>query len=308
MKIAVIGAGAVGGYFGGRLAEHGFDVCFLARGATLAALRTEGLRLKSPRGDAALRVRATGDPAAIGPVDTVLVGVKAWQVPEVAPTLRPLLGADTCVLPLQNGVEAPAQLAAALGEQHVLGGMCRIISRLLAPGHVEHLGAEPTIALGELDNRKSARLERLRDTLARAGITAVIPPDIDVVLWEKFLLIAAMSGVGAVTRAPAGVLREMPETRAMLAGAMREIAAVAAARGVAMTADAVDRTLAFIDTLPAESTASMQRDLMEGRPSELDYQNGAVVRLGREAGVETPLNRFLYHSLLAMERQARGTS
>ncbi len=308
MKIAVIGAGAVGGYFGGRLAEHGFDVRFLARGATLAALGTEGLRLESPRGDATLRVRATGDPAAVGPVDAVLVGVKAWQVPEVAPTLQPLLGADTCVLPLQNGVEAPAQLAAALGEQHVLGGMCKIISRLLAPGHVEHLGAEPTIALGELDNRKSARLERLRDTLARAGITAVIPPDIDVVLWEKFLLIAAMSGVGAVTRAPAGVLREMPETRAMLAGAMREIAAVAAARGVAMTADAVDRTLAFIDTLPAESTASMQRDLMEGRPSELDYQNGAVVRLGREAGVETPLNRFLYHSLLAMERQARGTS
>jgi 2-dehydropantoate 2-reductase len=235
------------------------------------------------------------------------VGVKAWQVPEAAEAMRPLIGPATAVVPLENGVEAPAQLAAVLGEDHVAGGLCRIVSIVVEPGHIRHAGMEPYIAFGELDNRPSERLERLRQAFARAvGVTVEIPPDIQVALWEKFLFIASFSGVGAVTRALAGVLRSLPETRAMLDQAMREIVAVAGARGIALADTAIARTMALIDGLPPDGTASMQRDIMAGRPSELESQNGAVVRLGREAGVETPLNAFIYHSLLPQEQNARA--
>lgn len=307
MRIAVVGPGGVGGFFGGCLARSGQDVVFIARGRTLAALERDGLSVKSPRGDFSLQpVAAAGDPAEVGPVDAVLVCVKAWQVAEVAPSLAPLLGPDTPVLPLQNGVEAPNQLAAALGPEHALVGLCKILSRVEAPGRIHHLGAEPWIALGERDNRPSPRVEALARALREAGVTVEIPGDVWVALWEKFLFMAAVGGVGAVTRVPIGTLRRLPETRALVRGAMEEVRAVALARGIAVPEDAAERTLAFIDTLPAEGTASMQRDLMAGRPSELESQSGAVVRLGREAGVEVPLNTFLYHCLLPSELAARG--
>lgn len=307
MQIAIFGAGAVGSYFGGRLAQAGEDVSFIARGERLQALRERGLRVDSIKGDFVVQpAPATDDPATVGPVDVVLVGVKAWQVPEAAQAMRPLVGPETVVVPLENGVEAPDQLAAVLGREHVAGGLCRIVSMVMGPGHVRHAGMEPYIAFGELDNRPSERLERLRQAFARAiGVTAEIPPDIHAALWEKFLFIASLSGVGAVTRAPVGVIRSLPETRVMLNLALREIAAVARARGIALPDSALDRTLALIDGLPPDATASMQRDIMAGRPSELESQNGAVVRLGREAGVETPLNAFIYHSLLPQETSAR---
>lgn len=308
MRIAIIGAGAVGGYFGARLAEAGEDVAFVARGATLEALERDGLHLESPLGDLHLAdVRATGDPASIGPVDAVIVGVKSWQVTEAARSIRPLLGDGTCVLPLQNGVEAPERLAAVLGAGPVLGGVCKILCRAVAPGRIRHLGAEPWIALGELDGRRSERVDRLRRALERARVKTEVPPDVSVALWEKFLFIVAVGGLGAVTRSPVGVLRSLPETRALLAEAMREVAAVAAARGVELGARAVDEALAFIDRLPAGAAASMQEDIVAGRPSELDDQNGAVARLGRDAGVDTPLNRFIHACLLPMERRARGS-
>lgn len=307
MRIAIIGAGAVGGYFGARLAEAGEDVAFIARGATLAALAEGGLHLESPLGDLHLpEVRATDDPASIGPVDAVVVGVKSWQVAEAARTMRPLVGGGTCVLPLQNGVEAPERLAAVLGAEPVLGGVCKILSRAVAPGRIRHLAAQPWVALGELDGRRSERVERLRRTLEGARVKAEVPPDVRVALWEKFLFIASIGGLGAVTRAPAGVLRTLPETREMLAQAMREVAAVATARGVELPAGAVDDALAFVDRLPEDATASMQQDIVDGRPSELDDQNGAVVRLGREAGVATPLHHFLYSCLLPSEQRARA--
>jgi len=306
MRIAVIGAGAVGGYFGGRLAQSGSDVHFVARGRQLEALRRDGLRVDSPKGDFSLPdVRASAAFSEIGPVDLVIVAVKAWQVAEVAGALVPLVGERTAILPLQNGVEADGQIAAVHGA-HVLGGLARIISMLVAPGHVRHLGAEPFVALSELDDRRTPRVESIAEVLREAGIGVEIPPDIRVAIWEKFLFICSVSGVGAVTRAPIGILRSRPETRALLEEAMREIRAVGLARGVAIPADAVERTLAFIDGLPPDGTASMQRDIMEGRPSELESQNGAVVRLGRAAGVPTPLNRFLYHTLLPMEARARA--
>jgi 2-dehydropantoate 2-reductase len=308
MRIAVFGSGAVGGYFGGRLAQAGEEVVFIARGAHLEALRSAGLRVDSPKGDLIIQpAQATDDPGQVGAVDAVLVGVKAWQVPQAAQAIRPMLGPDTCVAPLQNGVEAPAQLAAALGERHVLGGLCRIISMLAAPGHIRHVGGEPYVAFGELDNRPSPRAERLRQAFARAsGLTVEIPPDIQAAMWEKFLFIAAFSGVGAVARAPAGILRSLPETRELLQEAMQEVWAVARARGVAVPEDLVEKTMAFVDGLPPGGTASMQRDIIEGRPSELAAQNGAVVRLGAEAGVATPVHGFILRSLWPLELRARG--
>lgn len=307
MRIAVVGAGAVGGYFGGRLAKAGNEVWFVARGKHLQALRAHGLHVESPKGDFVVQpVQSTIDPAEIGHVDVILLCVKAWQVLEAAPSLHPMIATETCVLPVQNGVEAPNQLASVLGKKQVLGGLCRIISMVAEPGKIRHLGAEPYVALGELDNRPSERVRKLRETLAAAGIKAEIPPDIQVATWEKFLFISAVSGVGAVTRAPIGVIRRLPETRRMLEQAMQEIFNVGQAHHIALSSEIIRKTVGFIDGLPADGTASMQRDIMEGRPSELEAQNGAVVRLGLEAGVETPLNAFIYHSLLPMERKARN--
>jgi 2-dehydropantoate 2-reductase len=308
MRVAVFGTGAVGGYFGGRLAQAGEDVIFIARGEHLRAIQDHGLRVDSIKGDFVVRpAQATDEPQRVGVVDVVLVGVKAWQVSEAAEAMRPMLGPDTCVVPLQNGVEAATQLAAVLGERHVLGGFCRLGSHILGPGHIHHDGADPYVAFGELDNRPSQRAEQLRQAFARAaGVTAEIPPDIQAATWEKLLLIASLSGVGAVTRAPVGIVRGVPEARQLLEEAMHEVLVVAWARGIPLSDAAVDRTLAFIDDLPPEVTASMQRDIMEGRPSELAWQNGAVVRLGQEVGVSTPTHSFIYRSLWWLELRARG--
>lgn len=307
MRIAVFGVGGVGGYFGGRLAQAGEEVVFIARGEHLQALRTHGLRVDSMKGDFILQsVQATDDPVQVGVVDVVLLGVKAWQVPEAAQYMRPMVGPDTFVVPLQNGVEAPAQLVAVLGAQHVLGGLAKIISFKVGPGHIRHAGAEPYVAFGELDNRLSERAERLCQAFKRAGVTVDIPPDIQAALWEKFLFIVSWGGVGAVTRAPIGVLRTVTEARQMLEQAMHEIFNVALARNITLPEDVIGKTMAFVDRLPPDGTASLQRDIVEGKPSELASWNGAVVRLGQEVRVATPLHAFIYHSLLPLELRARG--
>ena len=308
MRIAVFGTGAVGGYFGGRLAQAGEEVVFIARGEHLEAICEHGLRVDSYKGDFVVQpALATDDPKQVGVVDVVLVGVKAWQVAEAAKAIHPMVGPDTFVVPLQNGVEAAAQLAAVLGEQRVLGGFCRVGSHIEGPGHIIHVGADPYVAFGELDNRPSQRAEELRQAFARAaGVTAEIPPDIQAATWRKLLFIASLSGVGAVTRAPAGMVRGIPEARQLLEEAMQEVLAVARARGIALPDEAVDRTLALVDDLPPAVTTSMQRDILEGRPSELAWQNGAVMRLGHEAGVVTPEHSFIYRSLWPLELRARG--
>lgn len=307
MRIAIFGAGAVGGYFGGRLAQAGEEVIFIARGAHRDAIRQNGLYVESPLGDFHVYpAQVTDRPEEVGPVDGIIVGLKAWQVPEVAPAMGPLLGPETFIVPLENGVEAPEQLAAVWGAERVLGGLCRIISIVTAPGRIRHGGMEPYVAFGELDNRPSARAERLREAFLRAGVRAEIPPDIHVALWEKFLFIAPFAGLGAVTRAPVGVLRALPETRALLEGAIAEAFAVGRARGVRLPDDVPARTMALIDSMPPEGTTSMQRDIAAGRPSELDYLAGAVVRIGRQVGVDTPIHTFVYHCLLPQERRARG--
>ena len=307
MRIAVFGTGAVGGYFGGRLAQAGEDVVFIARGEQLRALLMQGLQVDSIKGDFLVKpVHVTDDLAEAGKVDVVLVGVKAWQVPEAAEAMRPLVGPETCVVPMQNGVEAPSQLVAVLDAQHVLGGLAKIISFIVGPGHIRHAGAEPYVAFGELDNRPSKRGERLRQAFMRAGVTVGIPPDIQAALWDKFLFVVSLGGVGAVTRAPIGVLRSVPETRQILEQAMYEIFSVAQAREIALPEDVIDKTMAFVDNLPPGGTTSLQRDIVEGEPSELSAWNGAVVRLGQEVGVATPLHTFIYNSLLPLELRARG--
>jgi len=307
MRVAVVGAGGVGGYFGAKLAHGGTDVVFLVRGATLKALRTHGLRVESIKGDFALdRVQANDDPTAIGAVDAILLTVKAWQIPDAVVSLKPMLKSDTAVIPLENGMEAPQQVAQILGSKHALGGLCGIVSFAVEPGHIRHIGADPFVMFGELDNRPSERGEKLRAAFEKAGVRAEIPPDINRSMWSKFLFIAPMSAIGAVTRLPIGAWRSMPETRELVTRALREVLAVAAAHEIDLGDDAVERTLDRYDSLPPESTSSLQRDVMDGKPSELDAQLGAVVRMGTEKTTPTPVFDTLYRALLPQERRARG--
>lgn len=308
MKIAVFGAGAVGCYLGGRLAQSVDEVIFIARGKHLQAMKKNGLKVDSINGDFTVNpVRVTDNPEDVGIVDMVLVTVKAWQVSDAAKSMKPMVGPETYVLPIQNGVEAPSQLAAILGNEHVLGGLCAFISYVVEPGHICHAGTNPIIRFGELDNSRSDRVNLLNDMFERTpGITANIPSDINVAMWQKFLLITAWSGLGAITRVPVGIFRSQPETRQLLEKTMIEIYEVARARNIDLPENVIAKTLEFIDALPSGGTASMQRDIMDGKPSELESQAGAVVRLGQEVGIDTPVSNLIYSSLLPMERQARG--
>jgi 2-dehydropantoate 2-reductase len=307
MRIAIFGTGGAGGYFGAQLARAGEDVVFIARGRHLEAIRNEGLRVETPKGEILIQpANATDDPAQVGAVDTVLVGVKAWQVPETARAMRPLMGPGTVVVPLQNGVEASSQLAAVLGVEHVLGGTCGTLSQVTGPGRIRSIGEVHFIKFGELDNRPSERAERLRQAFERAGVKAEIPADIHQAIWGKFVLVVSFGGVGAVTRAPLGIIRTVPETRQMFERCLHEAVAVARARGVALPDATIANTLALVESMAAGATTSLQRDIADGKPSELEAWNGAAVRLGREAGVATPLHEFIYHSLLPAELRARG--
>ena len=307
MRILIYGAGGAGGYFGAQLARAGEDVIFLARGAHLQAIKRDGLRIDTPEGEIVIQpAQATDNPADVGKVDVVILGVKAWQVMEAAEAMRPVIGPDTFVVPLQNGVDAPAELAAVLGAEHVAGGTCATISWLTAPGRIRSVMSTNFIRFGELDNRPSERVARLRDAFKRSGTNVEVPADIQRALWSKFLVVTAFGGVGAVTRAPIGVTRTLPETRRMLEQCMEEVLAVALARGVAMIDNAVAESMSILNSIGANATASLQRDIAEGRPTELDYWNGAVVRLGREAGVATPTHSFICRSLLPLHLQAVG--
>jgi 2-dehydropantoate 2-reductase len=307
MRIAMFGTGGAGGYFGARLARAGEDVIFIARGDHFRAIREHGLRVDSVDGDFVVAPGlVTDDPSAAGTVDVVFVGVKTWQVPDAAQAIRPLLGPQTFVVPLQNGVEASDQLAAVLGRERVVGGLAKVLSFIAGPGRIRHLGGPASITFGELHHRPSERTRRLGDVLSRGGIPPVISEDIHVALWEKFLFIVPLGGIGAVTRAPVGTLRTLRETRRMLEEGMREIRSVAHGMNISLADDLVARTMGFVDTLPPEGTSSMQRDILAGKPSELEAWTGAVVRLGRQVGVETSLHDFLYRSLLPQEMRARG--
>ena len=309
MRIAVVGAGGVGGYFGGRLAKAGIDTTFIARGATLTALRERGLRVDSIHGDFTVdRVQATDDPSSAGVMDAILMTVKAWQIPDAARSILPMIGRDTLVIPLENGIDAPDVLSEIVGREHVAGGLCAIVSFIVAPGHIKHAAFDPLVMFGELDNSRTDRIERLRAAFEQAGVNAQVPPDIHHSMWTKFLFIAVLSGVGALTRVTIGEWRSDPELRDLVTAGLHEVAALAAARGIDLGADAVEKTWQRYDSLAPASTSSLQRDVMEGKPSELDAQLGAVVRLAQHAGVAVPVTSMLYHCLLPQERRARQNS
>jgi len=220
--------------------------------------------------------------------------------------MRPAIGPETFVVPLQNGVDAASELAAVLGSDHVLAGLCGTFSWVTAPGRIRSVGVANFIKFAELDNRPSDRTARLRGAFRRAGVAVKVPPDVHKALWEKFLTVTAVGGVGAVTRAAIGVTRAMPETRGLLEQCMNEVFAIACSRKIALADAIVADTMTFIDSLAPDGTTSLQRDIIDGKPSELEYWNGAVVRLAREQGIAAPTNEFIYHSLLPQEKRARG--
>lgn len=308
-SVAVIGAGGVGGLLAGLLGRAGVDVRMLARGAALDAIKRRGVHLHGLDGDHTVMLeRVADDPAALGTVDCVLVTVKTWQLADMGPRLAPLVGPRTLVVPMQNGVEASEILGRALGDDHVVGGVAHMISWAERPGEIRWMGMRPALKIGARRPGQTDDLEACAETLRTGGIDVEVPADIERVRWAKFLFISPYAAVGAVERTPLGILRREPASRARLEAAMREVAALAAARGVALPADTVDEAMRRVDALPGDARASMHRDLVEGRPSELHELIGAVVRLGREMHVPTPVSAELYAALVPLEDKARATS
>lgn len=298
MKIAVMGAGGVGGYFGARLALAGEEVSLIARGAHLAAIRERGLRLLSELGDATVEpARATDDPAEIGPVDIVLFCVKLWDTEPAAAAARPLIGEGTAVISLQNGIAPEEVLTKVLGQAHVMGGVSQISAAIVEPGVVRHFTPLARLEFGELDNTRSERAEALLAACGRAGIDAAIPDDIVSAIWRKFVFLSAMSAANCLTRMPIGPLREDPVTRALLETLLTEAASVARAKGVAVADDLVPGVMKFIDTWPPDASASMLKDLEAGNRLEVEWLSGAVADLGAELGVPTPAHRVAYAAL-----------
>jgi 2-dehydropantoate 2-reductase len=298
MKIAVIGAGGVGGYFGGRLAAAGEDVTFIAHGETLEALRKTGLTVYSQLGDLALApVRVEGDPHRMGSVDLVIIAVKLWSTEEALESARPLLAPSTAVVSFQNGVEAVDLASRRLGSSHVMGGVAYIASVVEKPGVIRHNGRLAKLAFGEVDGTASARAASLLEACERARIEAVLSDEIERMIWEKFVFLVALSGMTCVTRRPIGPIREDPVTREMLRDVMSEAASAARAKGVFLAPDIVDRQMRFVDGLPPEMVSSMLDDLERGNRLEVEWLSGAVVRLLGNSKIAAPLNRAIYGAL-----------
>jgi 2-dehydropantoate 2-reductase len=306
MKVAIIGSGGVGGYFGGRLAKAGNEVTFLARNAHLQTLRKNGLIVKSSAGDFSVcPVKATDRIMDMGEADWIILGVKAWQVKELAPQLKKIVASHTSILPLQNGIITVDELSEFIDRKHIIGGLCRIFSWIESPGVIVHQGVKPTVLCGELDNNITERVARLCEVMEQAGIHCRIAEDIQAELWKKFINICA-SGLLAVTRSTYGEIRELKETRDLMIELFEEIFRLSQKIGVNIDHDFVTKTVAFVDSFPHNATSSLTRDVLEGKPSEIEYQNGTVVRLGEKYGVKTPVNRFIYNCILPMERRARN--
>jgi 2-dehydropantoate 2-reductase len=292
MKIAVMGAGAIGGYFGGRLAKAGFDVSFIARGAHLDVIRKNGLKVLTPLGDFTIHpATVTDDPAEVGPVDVILFMVKNYDTLRAAEQIRPLVGPDTAIIPFQNGVEARAMLSNVLGARHVLGGVAFIPASIQKPGVIKHNAELAKLVFGEFDKQITPRALSFLDALEKAGVTGEIPADISMVLWSKLMFLTSMSAINCITRQPVGLVQSDGETIALYMDAMREVAAVAVAHGVSLGEEAIADNMALAKSFPPNNKTSMFQDLEAGQRLEIDYLSGAVVRLGREKGIETPIHR-----------------
>ncbi len=307
MKIAIMGSGGVGGYFGGLLARSGEAVTFIARGAHLEAIRQNGLEVRSVAGDFHVRPAATEDPASLGPVDLVLFAVKGYDTESAGERLRPLLGAETSVLCVQNGVDNEEKLERIVGAGRVLGGVVHILSTIAAPGVISQTAGPRTLKFGELDGRATPRVEQLLTVFRQAGILAELSTQIQVDLWEKFLFICAQGGVSALARLSIGEILACPETTVFYRGVMEEIAAVGRVRGIRLPEDAVERAMAFARGLQPHMRSSLAHDLSQGNRLEVETLAGAVVRYGREAGVPTPLNFAIYACLKPYHEKAVAT-
>jgi 2-dehydropantoate 2-reductase len=298
MRIAVVGAGGAGGYFGGLLARAGQDVTFIARGAKLEALRTRGLSVESRlAGTFTLPVKATDDPSDVGLIDLVLFCVKTYDVDAAAESIRPLIQPATMLLSLQNEIGNEVRIAQALGHDSGIGAVAYVVSTIKAPGVVAQTAGPGKIVFGELGGGTSPRTERLHDVLQRAGIVAELHSNVQASIWQKFLFICAFSGVTAVTRVPIGTILANPVTHALFRGVLEEVEAVACAGGIDLPADCVDQAVATAAAAKPRASSSLYRDLAGGRRLELESLNGEVVRRGREHGIEMPLNFAIYAAL-----------
>lgn len=305
MKTVVIGAGGVGGYFGGKLAKAGFDTVFLTRGKSLKAIQTKGLHIKSILGNFRVQPMATDDFSVVKDADLILLCVKSWQIEAIAIQLRSLLKADATVLPLQNGADNADRLSKILPRDNVIGGLCRIVSKIESPGVIDHFGYEPEIIFGEINNKPSPRTEKIKFVFDQAGIKNRNSDQIQRDIWLKFLFIASISALGALTRSVLGVMREDPYLREMLVDTAREIVLIGQKQGITLDDDDIKAVFEIIDQLDFDTTMSLQRDMMEGKPSELDQFNGYIVKQGDLLGIDTPVNDFIYYSLRPMEEKAR---
>jgi 2-dehydropantoate 2-reductase len=301
MNIAILGSGAVGGYYGARLARSGHDVTFIARGAHLAAIRERGLEIRSPAlGDFIVRGRAEDDTAKVGPVDLVLVAVKTYDNPTALPLLKPLLGAGTAVLTVQNGVDSPGEVAAIAGEERTLGGTTYIATALEAPGLIVQTGDHRRIVFGEAFGalpRMSERVTRIHEAFAAADIQSFPVEDGRVPIWEKFIFLAALAGFTGAARLPIGPVWGDPFVRSMFLAGSREIEAVARAEGVPVAADVVERIVPYVDRIPGTMRSSLLIDLQQGKRIEVESLHGTVVRRGAALGVPTPIMSTLYSVL-----------
>jgi len=306
MKIAMMGSGGVGGFFGGRLAKAGCDVTFIARGAHLEAMRANGLTIENePQGNLHVpQVKATADPASIGPVDLVILSVKLWDTDAAARAIAPIVGPKTAVLSLQNGVIKDDILRGHFGPERVMGGVCYVATHISRPGVIHQTGTMQRVIVGEHDGRASDRARALHEALAASGVKAELSPDVRRAIWEKYVFLVGLSGSTTSMRSTLGPIRSNPRTRAFLHDLMREVVAVGRAHGVALPEDFADDRLAFGDSLPADMTSSMHHDLERGNPLEVDWLSGGVVKLGEAVGVPAPANRAV-RDILAL--QAAGT-
>ena len=299
MKIAMMGSGGVGGFFGGRLAKSGHDVTFIARGSHLAAMRAEGLTIENkPQGDLHVpKVKATDDPASIGPVDLVILSVKLWDTEAAALQVKPIVGPHTAVLSLQNGVIKDDIMRRVFGDEAVMGGVCYVATHISRPGTIHQTGTMQRIVVGEYGGRKSKRAEELHAALAAAGVAAELSDDVRRSIWEKYVFLVGLSATTTTMRRTLGPIRSNAQTRAFFHDVIREVVAVGRAHGVALPEDYADNRMAFGDTLPADMTSSMHHDLEKGNRLEVEWLSGGVVKLGREKGVATPCNRAVWDVL-----------
>jgi len=307
MNIVIYGTGGVGGYFGARLAQVGNTVTFIARGKHLETIQQKGLQLKSIKGNYLVYpANATSNISEVKNIDLILICVKTWQLAEVTKIITSILSEKTMVISLLNGVENQNVLCSVIEKKRVLGGLCKIVSKVESYGVINHISYEPTIVFGELNNLKSERALLLEKTFKNAGITTKLADNIQQEIWTKFLFITTISAIGALTRATIGEMIASKEIKKIMQQTAEEIFAIAKAKGINLPIDIIEKQFEIIESQPSDTTSSLQRDMMLGKPSELESQNGTIVKMGIQLGIPTPANTFIYYCLLPQEKKARG--